>query len=410
MSNKKTILQRLLAKGNDIYHLAPKCTRWFFWPLRFIYKIHKMIRLDLWIIKGKEISSGQDLIIMYAGQTIDKNYFTDLAFGDFCEQNYSGRKWLWSIFKSAKHNRQNCSIAIVDVPHSLLSLSKILCCFYVPSWISGEINIPSDKSLIFNNKNASLRSDMRKIIKSKLNFEVKNELRYLENFYYNMYVPYIKKAHGNKAIIIDYKDFKKEFGKLGAYQELLLITKDNDYIAGVLINQKNNWAKLSVLGIKDSNLNYIKDGAVGAIYNFSIQYLEEKGFKRISLGGSKPFLRDGILQYKKKWSQKISQHTKSGFFIKMLKETEGARKFLLNNPFVYEDTSGFNGAVFIENNIPLCTNDFEKFYKSYYHRGMSKLIIYQFGSLKSNAEYSIPTALSGKIEIRPISEIFGANS
>ena len=407
--NQVSVFQGILAKSKNIYHLLPHSMRFVLWPLRMIYRFYCEFRLELWIIRGKEISSGGELEIMYAGNAIDRNYFTYLAYDDSIKKEYIGRRWLWKVIKEVKQNSRGCSLAIVEVPQKLLSLSKKLSCFYVPTWISGKFDISSDRTSIYKNKNSSLKSDMSKIKKNRLDFEVKNEISDLRNFYHNMYEPYIKRIHGDRTVFLEYDSVEKEFRRKGAFKDLLLIRQNDDYIAGVLLTNRGKWAKLSVLGIKNGNLNYVKDGAIGAIYYYSIQYLINNGFTTINLGGSRPFLKDGILQYKKKWKPKIAHHTKSGFIIKMLKETEGGKAFFLNNPFIFEDATGFKGAIFVDENKHLSEEDYENYNKQYYQQGISKLIIYKFGASKSDSDSPIPSSLSDRIEVMPVSAIFKAN-
>ena len=99
MRNPRYIILRLFVISNDIYRIAPKYIRWLFWPLRFIYKSYEKHRLDFWIISGKEISSGYELSIMYAGCNADKNYFAELAFGDSFQEVHYGAKWRRNIIE-----------------------------------------------------------------------------------------------------------------------------------------------------------------------------------------------------------------------------------------------------------------------------------------------------------------------
>ena len=399
----KGIINVLLVKGKNAYYKIPHSIRWIFWPFRFAYKFYNIFLLESWTLSGKEITSGQELLIMYAGHIEDKNYFASLVFGNSFQQKFMGRKWLWKVLKAVKNNEQNYSLSIIELPRKLLSLSKKMNSFYIPSWISGSFNISNNKYDIFKNRNTSLKSDISKIKRNRLDFEITHEQSQLRNFYFNMYEPYIKKIYGNKTVFFSSYDFvEREFKKRGVYKDLLLIKKDDDYIAGVLLYYKGKCGKLSVLGVKDGNMDYVKDGAIGAIYYFSTLYFEQKGFDRISLGGSRPFMKDGVLKYKKKWKPKIAHHTKTGFIIKMLSETNGCKGFFLNNPFVFEDASGVNGAVFVENNQELSQEYFENIYKNYYYNGMSKLTVYQFGKEKSNDACQIPSSLSEIITVQSI--------
>lgn len=400
------MVKKLLVNVQKIYHKTPLCFRRLLWPVQLIRKHFHFFRLNLWIISGDELLSKNKLSIVYAGHELDKNYFKHLAFGNYCQEKYVGKEWLWHAFKINKQVSNDYSLLITEVPNYLHRLSQKFNCFYIPHLVSGEIDIPIDKHALFNKKNKSIKSDRSKIKRNKLEYIVTRDPSELHNFYFNMYKPYISKVHGDKAMIWSYDFIKREFGKHGIFNELLLIKKENEYIAGVLLYYKKNRAKLQALGIKDGNLDYVKEGAIGAILYFSISHTEEKGFSRVSLGGSRAFLNDGVLRYKKKWNPKIKKRKYKGFLFKLLSETKGVKGFLLNNPFIYEDKTGLNGAIFTDNERSLSLRDFKKISNDFYFEGLSKLVIYNFSDNNSKTSNVIPSELSGKMTMCSAGGVF----
>jgi hypothetical protein len=218
-----------------------------------------------------------------------------------------------------------------------------------------------------------------------------------------MYIPYITKVFGKKSEIESYAFMKREFRKGG---NLLLVKKEKEYIAGILHRYKKNRTKLLILGIKDGDSNYIKDGAIGALYYFSFCYSVEKGYTKIHFGGSRPFLKDGVLRYKKKWNQKIFDEGRMGFLIKPLSITEGLKGFFLNNPLIYEDKTDLNGAIFVAGDQSFSKEDFENIYKDYYVRGLTKLVIYKFGVTDRRMQSLVPQEFADRIIMRSAESIF----
>ncbi|MFC1792032.1 WecB/TagA/CpsF family glycosyltransferase [Planctomycetota bacterium] len=400
-------VKNLFVQVRAIYRKTPNEIRWILWPVKLIYRLFNVLRLDLWAIVGDEISSGQKLAIIYAGHDLDKNFLVRLAFDGASEEHYIGKKWLWQIPQTVKKDDRDCSLAVVEVPNSFRALSEKMKCLYIPSWVNGETDISVDNPLLFKHKNTSLKSDLNKLRKNKLQFEVTNDLSELHNFYYNMYLPYISKVHGSTSKIMSYDYVKREFRKGGLFNDLLLIKEQEEYIAGVLLHYKKNRAKLSTLGVKDGRLDYVKGGAIGAICYFSVQYLSEKGFTRIDFGGSRSFLKDGVLRFKRKWNQKISNKKEIGFLIKMISKTEAVKGFFLNNPFIYEDKMGLNGAIFVPGDQFLSKDAFAKIYKDYYIPGLSKLVIYRFGKTANTTLGIVPHEYSEKIIMCSAETILG---
>ena len=371
-----------------------------------ISKLFNILRLDVWIIIGDEISSNKRLAIIYAGHEVGKNMLMKLAFSSSYSENYIGKKWLWKIPEVIEEVDHDCSLMITEAPCSFSKLFEGMKCFYIPFWVDGEIDMSVDSSTLsklFKHKNSSLKSDLSKIKRNRLYFEVRNEPSQLYDFYYNMYIPYITKAHGNRSEIESYDYLKRELKK---GSDLLLIKKEGEYIAGGLLIYKKNRSKLHLGGIKYGNSNYIKDGAIGALFYFSVHYLAEKGITKIDLGSSRPFLKDGLLRYKKKWNQKIYRRTRMGFLFKPLLKTDGVKGFLVNNPFIYQDQTGLNGAIFLEGDQSFFKEYFSKICKDHYIKGLSKLMIYQFGEAGSNIRSTVPPEYSDIITMCSAESLF----
>ena len=150
-----------------------------------IVRLFNILRLNLWIITGNEISSGRELAILYAGHELGRNYLIKLAFGSSYRENYIGKKWLWKIPEIAKEDNKGCSLIVTEVPDRLRTLFERMSCMYIPFWIFGNVNI--SPHIIKD----SVKTDIRRIRKNKLHYEVTNKLSELHDFYYNMYIPII---------------------------------------------------------------------------------------------------------------------------------------------------------------------------------------------------------------------------
>lgn len=389
-------LGKILAMGRFVYHKTPTSLRFIFFPVKLIFRYLKHLRLDLWFIEGEEITTKHKLTIFYAGEEKNKNYLVQLAFDNSYREQYIGKTWLWKIFKTVKEKGNDYSLVATEVHKYFRIFLKKEKCVYIPCWISGEVDISS-----FIKKD-SVKTDMRKIRKNKLNFEVTNGLSQLHNFYNNMYLPYITKVHGNRAIVMEYDFIKKKFRTC----DLLFIKKGKEYIAGNLIAYTKDKVRVWYVGVKDGCTDYMKNGAIAALYYFSVHYLREKGFKRVGFGNSRAFLNDGVLQFKKKRGIQIVDTSETGVLIKPLSKTPGIMGFFLNNPFIYMDKGRFNGAIFVESDQSFSEKDFKKIYSSYYLRGLSKLFIYRFEESASGTQEIVPFELNDRIIIRSAKDLF----
>jgi hypothetical protein len=377
----------------------PLSFRRVFIPLKWSLSFIRGVRFDLWIITGKEIKSKQELSIFYAGNKENRNYIINLIFDKPYKENYIGKIWIWGILKKVKENKFNCSLMIVEAPRVFSLFSITGKWFYIPCWISGEIDMSNGISSLITNE--SLKSDIRKIERNQLSFESTNEISQLYDFYHNMYLPYITEAHDDEAIVMEYDLIKEAFKSC----DLILVKNREEYIGGILIRYTGESARLWCIGIKNGNRDYLQLGVVGALYYFSFCYLKDKGFKKVELGDTRAFLKDGVLQYKKKWGIRIIRASQTGFLVNILSAGNSTKEIFFSNPFIYMNKDKLEGAIFIENDRLISEKDFREIYKSYYRYGISKLIIYRFGRDVSMVLQTIPPNFSGSIEIRYLTKL-----
>jgi len=212
-NNNKYSATNLFLWGKRLYWKIPPWCRWILFPLKGALIVIRAFLFDLWILNGEEINSKHTLGILYAGSKENKNYIANLAFASPYEENYIGSRWIWSVREKIKEEKYNGHLIVIELSiYFRFFIKKNKKWFYIPCWISGETDISKDiASLIANN---SVKNDIRKIRKNNLSFEVTNEVSRLHDFYYNMYLPYITKRHGNSALIENYHLFYKRHNKL----------------------------------------------------------------------------------------------------------------------------------------------------------------------------------------------------
>jgi len=129
--NKKYSIEKVLKR---IYHKMPARLRRFLSPVRLLSKYVSILRVDLWIIKGEEISSKQGLVIMYAGHEVGKNYLIKLAFDNSYKENHIGKKWLWQILRIAEGTNHDCSLMVTEVSKSFRRLFRKIKYIYIFSF------------------------------------------------------------------------------------------------------------------------------------------------------------------------------------------------------------------------------------------------------------------------------------
>ncbi|MFT7879759.1 MAG: hypothetical protein ABXS91_05110 [Sulfurimonas sp.] len=360
--------------------------------MNWLKKFIRRYRVDLWILEGVDPKSKTPLSILCSANDWDRSYLAKITLEDDYREYYVGRSWLWNIRRTAQKAKQEPSMIIVSVKNSRRKFLETGNWFYIPVWIDGTTDLPLKPEI---KKKETLKSDLRKIKKSAFEFEVSRDRQQLDDFYHNMFTPFIRKVHGDCAYILPYEKMKKHYEEDKG--ELLLIKKGNEYIAGMLILYTKNKPLFKSLGIRDGNLEYVKNGIIGALYHFSLQYLEKKNFSTVSYGLSRGFLRDGVLQYKKKWGHRVDITSGNTFALRVLSYTEATKYFLENNPFIIEDKGSLDGIVFLnEENID-SPQKLEQLTKVYAYPGLSRLFYYVSETNMKKLQNSLPEKWSTQI-------------
>ena len=189
---------------------------------------------------------------------------------------------------------------------------------------------------------------MRKIRKNGLIYDTTTDPQELERFYWNMYVPYAQQEFGGKAIYMSYVEFRAGLKN----PELLRVHKDGQVVAGMIIlHHENDRPQWWILGMQNGDRELMKQGAMAALYLYGIEHLTERGYSRALLGGARPFLVDGVLQYKRKWGARLlagDDGDPHWLTVTVVESTKGVRDFLEACPLIGEDEHGLVGQVFFD--------------------------------------------------------------
>lgn len=299
----------------------------------------RKLRLHVWLLEGKEKHSGSELAILYAGHLLNKNYIAHLAFGDNYHESHLGKAWIWSVAGIARSNPV-VALVVTETEENYFKRFGRRDDFYIPCWIDGEIEFSRFNDLMKHSEN--IKSDLRKIRKKDYRYEISRDQDKFDLFYHAMYRPYILKAHGNRAALMSYEAMMSKAG----ITELLLIKRGNDYIAGENLLYEDKGVRAWSLGVIDGGNKHVKDGVIGALYYYKINYLSNRGYDRYNAGASRAFLKDGVLQYKRKWGLRLMQPRPGGWWLRYDPLVPGANAFMQENPFIISKGGALHGCVF----------------------------------------------------------------
>ena len=205
-------IKKLLVIGKKIYQNAPAYLHFIFLPFEKIFWLISVLRLDLWHIKGNEISSQKEIETTYAGIEENKNLLIKVLYDSSYKEKYIGKFWLWKIRKTINNNGYNCSLMITELPKTFQKFFKKNKGFFLPSWIFAGLDISEDFDCIIS-KSRCFKSDRQKVKKKNLSYEISTDPQQYYNFYHQMYVPHITNAYGDCASLLSYDFMERQFSR-----------------------------------------------------------------------------------------------------------------------------------------------------------------------------------------------------
>jgi hypothetical protein len=338
---------------------------------------------QVFVFKGIEKNSQLPLAFAYVGSPSQtQEYWAQAALADGFQKHALGRCFWTSIIHLLRKNALDCNFLVIECnPWTLAQFSKKPG-FHIPRWVTMEMDItmPIEKLL------GAERSEIqRKIRKYQLTHEMTRERNHLDDFYHHMYLPYIKTRYDTIALLNSHQRFLEILSK----GELILIKKENAIIAGGLLELNDTKVFFRMLGIRDGDPKYVHEGAIGALYYFIIVEMKKKGYQKISVGGSRPFLSDGVTKFKKSLKATVNPNDPNGrVWLKSLKNSPGMESFLINNPFIFYKGKKPHRAVFMETKENYSQQELKEALRISACNGIEETNLFIFSKIQNPADYS----------------------
>jgi hypothetical protein len=271
-----------------------------------------------------------DFKVAYAGYSeVKKNYSGRFPFGNQpANAVFVGRKWFWQV------TRLEVDITFAEVSLGTMPYFRHASGFVLPEWVTMHISTTQPMSEL-RQPSVSHFADIERLIrKHALGFETSTATEDVNQFYQEMYLPYTRTRHKDEALI-------ESLGSIfdpGKDFFMLFIREKGQRVAAGLIERHASHVHLKRLGVKDGHEQYMRHGAVGAIYYFLYLEAQRLGCRYIDIGGSRPFLTDGLTRHKLGLhAQFHSDHSTWREYLWMGIDPNSARGqgFIRDNPFVY---------------------------------------------------------------------------
>jgi len=235
----------------------------------------------------------ETLKIIYAGYSpIKKNYYSRLLLSGSNRKTFLGRYWFKKILNL--FSESDVDFIFSEISPNTFNYFRNCSGFIIPVWATTCIDIGKPLAEIIKSNATDFPNVLRRIRKFNLTYEIltgeENYIFFRERFYQ----PYISRRHGDEAYIENLDEIWKE-----TPTPFFMAVKENGITVGMsLLRKDGDHLYLRRVGLIDGDEEYRYHGVIGAFYYFAIVEGQKLGCRLFDLGGTRPFLSDGLTKYK----------------------------------------------------------------------------------------------------------------
>lgn len=306
-----------------------------------------------------------ELTLLIAGKGDVSPFLLDRMCDLETKTTKQGRKLIWKI-SSMCNSQVNAIFIEADRCFSRFLSSRGFVA--VPEWVLFTMDISMTAEEIIRRWKRRAKRNLRLIKRYKYEYEVNCDRKKLYFFYHNMFLPYIGERFRNLCLLASF-GYMENLLQNGV---LLLVKRGNEFVSGVLIATTTSIPIVAFLGVKDGREDYVKQGAISALYYYTILWAKERGFTEMDFGHCRPILNDGILLYKRRLGMGIHRSSRKHriLYISIVKLNSYLEQFLIDNPLIYDDQGKLKGLVFFQERDQPTLQEIEDLKRKYYIPGL----------------------------------------
>ncbi|HVN73917.1 MAG TPA: GNAT family N-acetyltransferase [Methanoregula sp.] len=180
----------------------------------------------------------------------------------------------------------------------------------VPFFRNGVFTVPFVRQVVSLDKPPETLKQFRKHKKTIQSYtaEISNDAEHLKFFYEQMYLPFIRERHKD-ALIEDISKLQYLLKKNG---ELILLRHQQELVGGLFCKRMGGTYYALSVGLIDDR--WLSEDAVPALFYHSMIRARELNARFVDFGESRPFLSDGVLEYKRRWGGRVIRNERDNYY------------------------------------------------------------------------------------------------
>ena len=290
--------------------------------------IFRLIAADFVVLSGIENGGDTPLTFLWSGSEKHLTYFQKRIFGlNAVTLKRIGRRPITML--NSLLSKFDCSFGATILQRDVVPVFERPGDFSLPLWVDCDVDLSAERTYA---KSESMRGDLRKIRNNQLTWKVSGKRDDFEFFFEKIYLPTVTSSHGRAALLASqHKRLQQiESGTM----ELIQVMRDDQFIAGVTIDYRDDVPGLRDSGVLDGSPDIKKLAAITATYLFAMDYLASKGYSKVGFGRSRSFLDDGVLNFKRKFRPVIIGGSDDSLLLRIRHLDDSTRSMLCSSPCV----------------------------------------------------------------------------
>jgi glycosyltransferase involved in cell wall biosynthesis len=325
------------------------------------------------LVEGVLKDSDQQFRCLFIGNTKMMEYLLPKMYSGQPNILLRRRILFYSLRKIIQQFRESLDMCIAVVPPRYERYFKDLYDFYSHELVQQILDISDNDQQLGKLSQKQLNFTKNKIKKAGFSYRVSHNKQDFMNFYYNMYLPLIKKNFGDFANIDSLENMEEYFSR----GFLLLVTQMEQDVNGVLCWQHDDTLVYRRAGVLNGDNPSIKQGGQSAAYYFMIEEARQRKLKKLDLMFSCSFLKDGVYLHKRRWGAAVfpDDEPKSQVYFFNLGSPQKVALFYEHNPIIARTKTGLSGVLGMKDNCELSPELAEKLRKEFFAPGLEGMFV-----------------------------------
>ncbi|HEX7652369.1 MAG TPA: hypothetical protein VF607_02610 [Verrucomicrobiae bacterium] len=383
-------------------HIWPRLL-WLATPILWIKRRVRPPRTNVDVLTGTVAGGTETLAVICGVHMQIRQHLCHLIFDGEPARRRLGKIKVFDGFRHPSNLEPEADLAIMPATEGQFAWLTDGSWFSLPAWVTGHIALPLEEKVL---RQESIKSIYRLIRRHDYEYIVTRDEKLFREFYFKLHEPYIVKNFGDRACLDSFAEKRAN----SAIFDLILVRKKSVpdvYLSGLLVIYEPQAPRLWSVGVRDGDRDLVRQGVLSAMYLFAFEYFTQQGYRSLFMGASRPYLKDGVLNFKRRYSHRLTGCRWEGFGLKILRLTPAVERFLEQNPFIFRTGGRLQGAVFIRGPVEL--EHVQTIFHDFFHPGMERLIIWVLGGGAKDGFPVLPPELHSRVEFRRGQDLVGAS-